>query len=761
MGTILQIYKVGSLDYAKNMIIEDIESYLTNKSSLYYADSKYQYLPLSYTKTIKIDLSKSSFSPYNAKNSASIVPSVGDYVKTTNQANADAESFVAYYYITNATWSAEKTALLTLTLDVLNTFYGSFASKFSARTRTTRQHKDRFWNRSFGSGYYVRRFYDTNEGFNPSKFLTNKLYWNDPDSYGLTGETQKFYLIDKTPSQAEQEAVNKVVNSYLTFDNKPQSRKFVISASYDTFEDVLQNVATSSVVVIDAVNNPSMSYLDPSNNARENLEYKINKLFCIILYYEDNVWKLWGSIYQPTSGFDYRRVVIYNKTLTTPSDWKLDNCQFIHVEENSTPSQFENNHRTVASVVSTTQVSGTATKIVSDYSVVDTSDFTINNIFVLPYSPINLEIQYLSGNYVITNDKDISVDISNSYLLRLKDDTEFSRSWTFNGTSIASQYLDIIYENNLIVKIADVSYIELESRLYGSEFFQWGIWFAGQQVLINNEKFKFTTAVSQLPVFKLNYKVSNSFSGHFLFKIEWLDAWDTYGGLNDPEDLVLFVSKDNRNVLYQNNYLDYRKTMQQFDKQALAIAQSQSWFNAGSSIANSLLMSAISAGDTKNPVSIAKREIGLVSSISSSLGNAIFAQINNENSLRQKEASLAAQRTSIRAGADVDLQNAINGNKLYFVRYSASDELKKNLYQYFKFYGYACNDYGVPNLNSRRWWNYIECEADFDMSGLEVYAFYLAHIKEKLKQGCTIYHKYNNNWDLTQSNENWESWYAN
>lgn len=758
MGTQLFIYKVKNLDYAKNMIIEDIESFLATKCTRTYFDNKFQYLPLTYTKTIKIDLSKIQFAISPLKNSASIIPTLGDYVKTINQANESMLTpFTAYYYITNATWAAEKTVLLTLTLDVLNTFYGSFASKFSARTRTTRQHKDRFWNRSFGSGYYVRRFYDTNEGFNPSKFLTNKLYWNDPDSYGLTGETQKFYLIDKTPSQAEQEAVNKVVNSYLTFDNEPQSRKFVISASYDTFEDVLQNVATSSIVVIDAVNNPTMSYLDPSNNARENLEYKINKLFCIILYYEDNVWKLRGCIYQPTPSFDYRRVVIYNKTLTTPSDWKLDNCQFIYVEEDSTPSQFMNNHRTVASVVSTTQVSGTATKVVSDYSVVDTSDFTINNIFVLPYSPINLDIQYLLGNYVITNDKDISVDTSNSYLLRLKDDTKFSRSWTFNGTSIASQYLDIIYENNLIVKIADVSYIELESRLYGSEFFQWGIWFAGQQVLINNEKFKFTTAVSQLPVFKLNYKVSNSFSGHFLFKIEWLDARNTYGGLNDPEDLVLFVSKDNRNVLYQNNYLDYRKTMQQFDKQALAIAQSQSWFNVGSSIANSLLMSAIGSQSS----GAVQRTIGLASSISASLGNAIFAQINNENSLRQKEASLAAQRTSIRAGADVDLQNAINGNKLYFVRYSASDELKRNLYQYFKYYGYACNDYGVPNLNTRRWYNYIECEADFNMSGLEVYAFYLAHIKEKLKQGCTIYHKYNNDWDLTQSNENWESRYTN
>ena len=650
---------------------------------------------------------------------------------------------------------------MTLTLDVLNTFYSTFASKFSARTRTIRQHKDRFWNRSFGSGYYVRRFYDTNEGFNPPKFLTNKLYWNDPDSYGLTGETQRFYLIDKTPSQAEQEAVNKVVNSYLTFDNEPSTRNFVIASAYNSFASILQNVSTSDIVVIDAVNNPTMSYIIPSNHEVQPLQYSTDKLFMITLYYEDSNWKLWGWVLSKTTAFDFYRVAIYNQTISNPQEWLVNNCQFIHIETNSTVQNFINNHRTVSSIASTTQTSGTATNIVADYSIIDPSDFTINNIFVLPYSPINLDIQYLMGQYVIKNE-DVNVDIPNKYLLRLDNNADFSRSWTFNGTTIAPQYLDILYENNLIVKIADASYIELESRLYGSEFFNWGIWFAGQQVLINNEKFRFseTSAPSQLPVFKLHYKVSNSFSGHFLFKIEWLNNWDKYGGLNDPEDLVLFVSKDNRNVLYQNNYLDYRKTMQQFDKQALAIAQSQSWFNAGSSIANSLLMSAISSGDKKSSLSITKREVGLVSSISSNLGNAIFAQINNENALRQKEASLAAQRTSIRAGADVDLQNAINGNKLYFVRYSASDELKKNLYQYFKFYGYACNDYGVPSLNTRRWWNYIECEADFNMSGLEVYVFYLTHIKEKLRQGCTIYHKYNNDWDLTQTNENWESWYT-
>lgn len=775
MGTILQIYKVGSLDYAKNMIIEDIESYLTNKSSLYYTDSKFQYLPLSYTKTIKIDLSDSSFSPFQAKNSASIVPSVGDYVKTTNQANADAESFVAYYYITNATWTAEKTALLTLTLDVLNTFYGSFASKFSARTRTTRQHKDRFYPTDIGNGYHIRRFYDTNEGFNPAKFLTNKLYWKDTDSYGLTSESQRFYLIDKTPTQSEQERENKVVNSFLTFD-KNSPINIGMTGYFNNLKDIadyfesMPATTRPMFAVAEVEHNPHLTILLNADDKKIVFDNWFNApiLVAFVPTFNSNsvesiIMFFYKYMLPPIASRDLDDYIVGGGLNIIPvastdfEKWEFLNFKSMAVQGGAVWSDYYSSHKLFANYTSLNQINGSSFYGAGDYSKIDITDYSINNVFVLPYSPVPLNISYVGGNYLIDND-DLTIDTDNQSMLYIKDKIDFERSWTI-GSTIGQEYFEAIYNNNLVCKIAEAQASELESRLYSSEFFSWGIWFAGQELLINNEKFSIDGTT--YPQFILKYKVSNEFTGHFYFSIEFSDYWQ-YKGLNNPTDLTLYVSKDNRGLLLQNSYLDYRKTMQQYDKQSLAIAQSQTWFNVGSTIANSLLMSAISVGaGALTPLGIAQRGLGLASSISGSLGNAIFAQINNENALRQKETSLAVQRSTIRSGADVSLQASLLGNKLYFVQYSISDLLRQNLYRYFKYYGYACNDYGVPNLNTRRWFNYIECEADFDMSGLEVYAFYLAHIKEKLKQGCTIYHKYNNNWDLTQSNENWESWYEN
>lgn len=756
MGTQLFIYKVKNLDYAKNMIIEDLESFLTNEATLMYQDLKFQFLPLASVKTIKIDLSSATFSSAEAKQKASALATLGTYIKTINKANADAETFVAYYYITSASYVAEKTILFTLTLDVLNSFYNDFKNKFTNRTRAMRQHKDRFWNRSFGSGYYVRRFYDTNEGFNPPKFLSDKLFFSDDDSYGLTSEAQKFYLIDKTPSKQEQEQNNDVINSYITFDNFIQSRKFVIGTMFNNVKSIIDLGTTDDIFVIDARNNPTCNILVQRSGDQETwnaLKEKTNARAVAIIGYVSAQSKWYYRICNLLANGRYELVV--SVSIEDPETWLLTNCQFVHVAQDTDYLMFMSAHPTFNEVAALTQSTGFDTNYVADYSVVDTSDYTINNIFVLPYAPINLDIQYLMGQYVIKN-TDLTIDIENKNLLRIKDNTEFYREWNFIGTSISAGYLAILYENNLIVKLSESTSINLESRLFGSEFFNWGIWFAGEQVLINNEKFSFISAPASLPSFKLKYKVSNSFSGHFLFKMEFTGSWESYyKGLNDPEDLTLFVSKDNRAVLYQNAYLDYRRTMQQYDKEALAIAQQQTWFNVGSSIANSLLMSGIAAA-TGSPV---RAGLGLVSSISGQLGNAIFAQINNENSLRQKEASLAAQRSSIRAGADISLQETINGNKLYFVRYSVGDQLKTNLYNYFRLYGYACNDYGIPNLQSRKLYNYIECEADFDLDGTEIYLMYLTNIKEKFKNGCTIFHKYNNTRNLLQNNENWEVWY--
>lgn len=766
MGTQIYIYKTR-LDISRNMIIEDIEDYLTASASLTYSDTKFMYQPTALNKVIKIDLENANFSTLAGKDDASDIATLGNYIKIINKANADASEVVNYYYITRALYVAEKTISLTLQLDTLNTYYEEFKNKFTSRTRTTRQHKDRFWNNKIGS-YYVRRFYDTNEGFNPQKLLQNKLYFSDYNAYGLQDEQTAWYLIDRTPTKYEQERTNAVVYSYLTFDDTIGGRTFVQTGYFNSLYDIYNALygadAYPTIAVIDNHNNPNASYTSDIAGGTITTQYmseKYNGIAVLIveLYYNVQLSRYEMALYECTKRgqniINTSIINIVDLTRTNLEAYTLTNINKIHLEPDGIGAGiFLINHGTYSSIYNLQQTNGTNTLQVSTIDAVDTTDYLINNIFLLPYAPVFVDINYNLGQYVITADG-LSVDSEASNILKVKNDIEYIRTWNNYGT--ASQYSSFIYENSQIVNLENANYVEQESRLYGSEFYNWGIHFAGQEALVNNEKFYFSNAPTSQPRFQLVYKVSNSFSGHFYFKIDWKDERATAWRSFTPTDNVVMVSNDNRIVLYQNNYLDYRRTMQYYDKQALATAQAQTWFNAGSSIANSLVMSGISAG-MGSPV---QATIGFASTISGQLGNAIFAQINNENSQAMKEASLASQRSIIRSGADADLQRGISGNKLYWVKYSCSEALRTNLARYFALYGYSCNDFGTPNLNTRKLWNYIECEADFDLNNNLVYQVYLNEIKQRFKEGCTIFHNNNNSWAIEQSNlsANWEIWY--
>jgi len=75
----------------------------------------------------------------------------------------------------------------------------------------------------------------------------------------------------------------------------------------------------------------------------------------------------------------------------------------------------------------------------------------------------------------------------------------------------------------------------------------------------------------------------------------------------------------------------------------------------------------------------------------------------------------------------------------------------------FYYFGYTDNVYGVPNLNTRRWFNYIECVPVFNEEADTPYKEYLDDIKERYQAGITVYHRVGySTYDLNQEKENWE-----
>ena len=107
---------------------------------------------------------------------------------------------------------------------------------------------------------------------------------------------------------------------------------------------------------------------------------------------------------------------------------------------------------------------------------------------------------------------------------------------------------------------------------------------------------------------------------------------------------------------------------------------------------------------------------------------------------------------------DTNLLSYYNGNRLISTREQCSEEMKQALYQLFRLTGYGCNDYGIPAFNTRLFYNFVQCKADFNESTWHYGQEFLDDIKARFQVGVTDYHRVDNTYDWLQEKENFESW---
>lgn len=137
--TTLTLYKNTKLDDLKNFAIDDIETYLSGKSSQ--VISNFQYIKFLLNTSIKLDKDQS----YLLKGSDL---KRWDYLKVS--INKDNNTTINYYYfILRASWKSQSTIELEIKMDTLNTYKLSDTEAddsyvLSNKTLVTREHKDRF-----------------------------------------------------------------------------------------------------------------------------------------------------------------------------------------------------------------------------------------------------------------------------------------------------------------------------------------------------------------------------------------------------------------------------------------------------------------------------------------------------------------------------------------------------------------------------------------------------------------------------------------
>ena len=98
---------------------------------------------------------------------------------------------------------------------------------------------------------------------------------------------------------------------------------------------------------------------------------------------------------------------------------------------------------------------------------------------------------------------------------------------------------------------------------------------------------------------------------------------------------------------------------------------------------------------------------------------------SSENGLTQSEAERRLEK--------------YGKNKLLQVEYQPAKELRDSIGRYFHLYGYSCDEYGVPNWNTRIWSEYYVMEPDFLMSYIE--KDYEADISARMQAGFRLLHR--------------------
>lgn len=82
------------------------------------------------------------------------------------------------------------------------------------------------------------------------------------------------------------------------------------------------------------------------------------------------------------------------------------------------------------------------------------------------------------------------------------------------------------------------------------------------------------------------------------------------------------------------------------------------------------------------------------------------------------------------------------------VQESIQDRIKNAIYNLFRLTGYACNDYGIPQTDTRLYYNFIQCDPQFDESKWNYSQSFLEDIKAKYNIGVTVFHRVNNSYDF-------------
>lgn len=691
----------------KNCVVDDITGYLSSLTPL--VVDNFQYIKLDLDLYIKVNSSQTNVANFNY-----------NYVAVKN---SDVSKVYYYFIIGSPKWISQNTIQLQLSLDTLNTFKNDLT--WTDKTNITRQHKDRFsqgYTTTSQGKVFNRKIDSYDEGFAPAK------YYDSGTSIRNSSADYDWYLVYRN-----KEDLN--ANSTVPMDCfLCASENINLNISVNNTGIQFSNYNVNDSLYVFAVDNTTFT------TTINGTSYTISKSgqykgIAFVKYSNGN----YAYVLKDDS-----HIVLTNIGNTALTD--VNATVKVRVCRSFVPELDSNSQYTYYSVLgqvearnySVITIGQTSATLLSIDSI-DRTDTRIVKIIKMPYAPFTLEF---------TNNK-----------------LNIPAGWTYSGgylllNDLNTEFLNIVEGNDdlssyvsLTVVPADIgknktNNIKYESKLYNSSFFSLKYIYDNFEKEFLLERY---TARTAFPGVLIRFKQSNNISSNSIFR------FDTVNGTYKEPTLYgeyLNVNRQNEVALYNSDYLNYIRNGYNYDKKAATQQLVSGLIGTGLGIAGAAASVFLPAAGVVG----AAGAISFATSSVSSLVSTINTAISNEQAIQQKLDTAKRSAASVSNTEDLNLLSYYNGNRLIRYTEDINDNIKQGLYNLFRLTGYACNDYGIPNVNSRLYYNFLQCKADFEEADWTYGKSFLDDIKAKYEIGVTYFHKVDNSYDFQQTKENFEIW---
>ena len=196
------------------------------------------------------------------------------------------------------------------------------------------------------------------------------------------------------------------------------------------------------------------------------------------------------------------------------------------------------------------------------------------------------------------------------------------------------------------------------------------------------------------------------------------------------------MSSFNNNI--SNSLIENDMTLRQ-NVNTATLNTKQTEFNAGLTAIASLLSGNLT-GTVSSGVSLIQQQEKLDNLINNLNEQNKFKENEIISSKNAKINDLLNTPNSIKTSGNDSIFNlTINNRKIDVIKYTITPQYKKRINNYFKRYGYAFNDYAIPNIYSRHDFNFLKCSVCHLISET-IPREHQEEIKQIFESGITLWH---------------------